>query len=233
MLETALRINFSRFHADHPDRLAAADYEPRICAIDVELELFQASKVANGYKASVMNKVSEIKKLSMQQDLHTALLPKPAAVGDVDDSCTTDKLPEEEEAHLTVSVEPISDFTIPNGAASGLEDLLRNVEPISDFPKICTNRSESNSPALAIDCDMEEAAANPDNTGSVSTHGPCTSTGDVSSHTGLAPERPKIVYFFERSSENEIASGDETGAAELASKKEPSSSAVRRIDGSR
>ncbi len=59
-----------------PVKMAASDYEPHICAIDVEVELFNANKVANLYKAAVIKKVSEIKKHTKDKDLHPTLMPK-------------------------------------------------------------------------------------------------------------------------------------------------------------
>ena len=41
LLETALRDNFIKYYQDIPSKMAAKDYEPRICAIDLEHEVFK------------------------------------------------------------------------------------------------------------------------------------------------------------------------------------------------
>ena len=41
LLETALRDNYVKYYQDIPAKMAAKDYEPRICAIDLEYEVFR------------------------------------------------------------------------------------------------------------------------------------------------------------------------------------------------
>ena len=43
LLETALRDNFVKYYQDIPSKMAARDYEPRICAIDLEHEVFKGN----------------------------------------------------------------------------------------------------------------------------------------------------------------------------------------------
>lgn len=76
MLEDALRSNFVIYFADNPAKMAACDYEPRVCAIDLEYELFKASRLANLYKAAVMKKGFEIKNHTKRREIHAALIPK-------------------------------------------------------------------------------------------------------------------------------------------------------------
>ena len=87
MLEDALRSNFAIHFADNATKMAACDYEPRICAIEVEYELWKASRLANLYKASVMKKCFEIKKYTAKKDLHPGLIPKgPNAISSSDET---------------------------------------------------------------------------------------------------------------------------------------------------
>ena len=41
LLESALRDNYVKYYQDIPAKMAAKDYEPRICAIDLEYEVFR------------------------------------------------------------------------------------------------------------------------------------------------------------------------------------------------
>ena len=76
MLEDALRNNYSKYYAGNTVKIAASDYEPRCCAIDLEYEVFQGSKLANIYKVNVMKKTREIKQCSQSEELHISLYPK-------------------------------------------------------------------------------------------------------------------------------------------------------------
>jgi hypothetical protein len=53
------------------------DYEPRTSAIDLEYACFTEAKFLNTYRAGVMRKVQEIRKLTESKDLHDSLQPKP------------------------------------------------------------------------------------------------------------------------------------------------------------
>ncbi|KAK3099186.1 hypothetical protein FSP39_000705 [Pinctada imbricata] len=76
MIENKLRENFGHYYIDVPHKLAAVEYEPKCCAIDVEYEVFKSSKMANLYKASVMKMVNEIGKCTKNKELHSSLVPK-------------------------------------------------------------------------------------------------------------------------------------------------------------
>lgn len=76
LLETALHANFTASFSDNPDRLQAADYEPRMCAVEEEYKVFSTSRLNNSYRAAIMKKVNEIKKLTEQKLLHSAMIPK-------------------------------------------------------------------------------------------------------------------------------------------------------------
>ncbi|MEW8342488.1 MAG: hypothetical protein AB2708_21775 [Candidatus Thiodiazotropha taylori] len=45
LLEAALRDNYVKYYQDIPSKMAAKDYEPRICAIDLEHEVFKGMEV--------------------------------------------------------------------------------------------------------------------------------------------------------------------------------------------
>lgn len=70
MMEKSLYENFvSAFEHDF-ERIHAADYEPRSCALDLEHGVFLGSKQAMMYKVSVMKLISEIRKLSQEKTPH-------------------------------------------------------------------------------------------------------------------------------------------------------------------
>lgn len=76
MLTSALHSNYTSFYKDIPSKMAAQDYEPKCCAIDVEYSVFKSSKAANLYKAAIMSKCNEIKKMTGSKELHPALVLK-------------------------------------------------------------------------------------------------------------------------------------------------------------
>ena len=80
MLEKNLYENFVAFYEKDFERISARDFEPRCCAIEVEHGLFQAHKIANIYKTSIMRTVSEIKKYTQENKLHSSLLPRSESV---------------------------------------------------------------------------------------------------------------------------------------------------------
>lgn len=62
--------------------MTGGDAAAHLCAVAMEYELFSASKLQVSYKASIMKRVNEIKKLTGQCRLHAALNPHTA------DKCT-------------------------------------------------------------------------------------------------------------------------------------------------
>lgn len=76
MLTTALHSNYTSYYKDIPAKMAAQDYEPKCCAIDLEYEIFKSSKAANLYKASVFSRCGEIKRTTSGKELHKTLIPK-------------------------------------------------------------------------------------------------------------------------------------------------------------
>jgi hypothetical protein len=76
MLTTALYSNYTTYYKDIPSKMAAADYEPNCCAIDLEYNVFKTSKATNLYKAAIMSKSNEIKKITSTKELHQSLVPK-------------------------------------------------------------------------------------------------------------------------------------------------------------
>lgn len=247
MLETALRVNFSKFYSDLSHRLSAADYEPRVCAIDVELEAFKSSKLANGYRASIMKSVNEIKQTTLKSDLHASMVPK-SDVHCADELSNDDDVDEESEnANENTSdsemvngevtpnsptlsdpssdlkdpselVEPISDFSTHNGELDDIGDPSDNVEPLSDFYHGASGSrepSDSRSPSepgLTIDYVPGSSFADSSKTESL----PSTSTS-----SSQVPVRPKMTYFFEKSSDtaSDTAKGSDSTVASHPKKK--------------
>lgn len=81
MLEEALRANLYRAPiASVPSEMAASDYEPHICAAEVESLIFNAQKTVAGFKAAVLGKVREIKSFTDKGELCGDLTP-PGASG--------------------------------------------------------------------------------------------------------------------------------------------------------
>ncbi|XP_078601589.1 ATP-dependent DNA helicase Q5-like [Branchiostoma floridae x Branchiostoma japonicum] len=75
LLEDALRENFLQYFRDNPAKQAASEWEPQCCAIDVEHEVFRASRVASTYRMGALKKVTEIKNTTKKGDIHSALVP--------------------------------------------------------------------------------------------------------------------------------------------------------------
>lgn len=89
LLENALRTNYETYYANIPSKMAAADYEPQICATEVESLIFNEQKTAIGYKAAVLRKVNEIKGQTAARDLSPNLVP-PDIVGSIFDGNSLD-----------------------------------------------------------------------------------------------------------------------------------------------
>ncbi|XP_019621543.1 PREDICTED: ATP-dependent DNA helicase Q5-like [Branchiostoma belcheri] len=75
LLEDALRENFLQYFRDNPAKQAASEWEPQCCAIDVEHEVFRASRVASTYRMGALKKVNEIKNTTKKGDIHSSLVP--------------------------------------------------------------------------------------------------------------------------------------------------------------
>ena len=91
MIEDALRVNFTSYFDGNSLKLAASDYEPRICAIDLEHGVFKSNKLMNTYKASIVRLTSEIKKTTKEKNLHMSFVPKSsdATTFEVQRNCLT------------------------------------------------------------------------------------------------------------------------------------------------
>ena len=91
MIEKALRTNYVTFYDGNITKLAASDYEPRICAIEEEHAVMLTAKLVNNYRASVMKRVNEIKKMTDSNELHQALMPKAASTSSIFDKLKADR----------------------------------------------------------------------------------------------------------------------------------------------
>ena len=70
MMEKSLYENFVAAFQHDFERIRAADYEPRSCALDLEHGVLTGSKQAMMYKVSIMKLISEIRKLSQDKTPH-------------------------------------------------------------------------------------------------------------------------------------------------------------------
>lgn len=94
MLEETLHTNFIQYHVDDPVKLVASDYEPRICAKDLEYEILKISKIVTSYEAAIMKKTNEIKKCTQNFELYSVVEPKSETMQvDTEQNCTTASLP--------------------------------------------------------------------------------------------------------------------------------------------
>ncbi|XP_059147402.1 ATP-dependent DNA helicase Q5-like [Physella acuta] len=80
MIEKSLYENFIRVYAEEDQRIRARDYEPRTNALDLEHQIFLASKLAPMYKSSVTKLVSEIRKLTQNNEAHACFKKGESAV---------------------------------------------------------------------------------------------------------------------------------------------------------
>jgi len=82
LLQSALEENVERCFTG--SNFTAADAS-HLCAISMEYELFSSSKLPVSYKASVMKRVNEVKKLTQSHELHASFVRR-AAGEHVDDT---------------------------------------------------------------------------------------------------------------------------------------------------
>ena len=75
-LESAMRVNFVTMFEHDARKMAAADYEPRICAVREEEAVFATARSHTGYKVALMCKINDIRKHSDRKQLHQMLIPK-------------------------------------------------------------------------------------------------------------------------------------------------------------
>ena len=71
-----MRVNFVTVFEGNDAKLAAADYEPRICAVREEYSVFSTAKLQTGYKVGMMCKINDIRKHTDRKELHRMLIPK-------------------------------------------------------------------------------------------------------------------------------------------------------------
>lgn len=93
-----------------------------LCAVSMEYELFSASKLPVSYKAAVMKRVNEIKKLTGQRELHVAVIPHTADehVDDIVEHISASHTLSSSEANHSSSFSDVSpvDITTDNGAVN-------------------------------------------------------------------------------------------------------------------
>ncbi|XP_053399831.1 ATP-dependent DNA helicase Q5-like [Mercenaria mercenaria] len=188
LLEKALLDNYVQYYKDIPTKMAAKDFVPRCCAIDLEYEVFKANRLHNIYKASVMRSVSEIKKFTALKDLHTSLVPKWSSTSDASPSDTGgDK--------------DISSHSNDNGKSC---DKKLNGESVLEAV------GDTEVTASLYDGDKDKTSESNENVESKEEKD--TKTADATAvKIEEKPVRPKIVYFFERGDSLKQELGEENG----------------------
>ena len=145
LLETAFSANFVKFFRDSASRLEAADYEPRICAIDDEYSIFQSQKLSMNYKAAIMRRVADIKKSTAAETLHPALQPKQPAGNEV-----CEKTEEVKPACTRVQFEKASSLL------TGRNGFVRPTVSTGEFSTSEDEMKRDEKAMARIDCDVEE-----------------------------------------------------------------------------
>lgn len=191
MIEDALRLNYISFYKGNTVKLAASDYEPRICAIDVEHGVLKSNKLLNIYKSGIMKLVGEIKRSTNAKDLHSALVPKSKS----DFGMTADLL---------------------NGESENIDETLEVESNACDKPfPVFTKASDlikSNHASTSKSCTVtsSESSADTSSKETFSTE-TCDISSDLKTESKMNPypdtvlvkkEVPKIKYFFEQSGDD-------------------------------
>ena len=188
MIEDALRVNFTSYFDGNSFKLAASDYEPRICAVDLEHGILKSNKLMNTYKANIVKLTNEIKKTTKEKNLHMSFVPKSsnsatflsaAKLLDNDmDNCDEDATLDNSENRQNVVFRKASDL-LKNGSLAATEGVEVSNETKSDeFGELsCPSTSEL---GTNLDCKSD------------------TST------VLIKKEVPKIKYFFEETEKDEV-----------------------------
>ena len=191
MIEDALRQNFVTYHEGNSVKMAACDYEPRICAIDTEHGIFRSNKLLNIYKVNVMKMTGEIRRMTKDKTLHSSLMPKtfhPASTLTEPNSNSCDNSVSD---HETEDI--VCDKTGAGAAFTSASELLKERSAATSKP--CTGTS-----ANACDTFRNQSADN----GNISQ--------PVFNSNVLKRERPTIKYFFERGESEDIRANNETSS---------------------
>ncbi len=188
MIEDALRLNFTSHHEGNSTKMAASDYEPRICAIDVEYTVFRSNKLLNTYKANIVKVTGEIKKMTKDRELHSSLAPEQPAVGFKSASALLEEEFNNCDTNNSVSPDD-SDLCDKPVVFTTASDLLKR-QVSSTFTPSSASPSGSSKPEVengfCSDIDAEEKE---------NSDVPCDSSSE---EVVVKKEVPIIKYFFEQ-----------------------------------
>ncbi|KAK2170427.1 hypothetical protein LSH36_3g29001 [Paralvinella palmiformis] len=214
-LKDALTENFMHCYDEDPDRMAAIDYEPRIRAIDAELKIFRASKLAMSYRLNVNKYVKEIEAFTARKEVHAFLDP------DSDMSSTSEQLSKtntfDDDSLFTKALEMANTTnktkTKQNNCLvdasdktqclnSGEEDFGCNENKVSPSSDIITDPSQLTAQLSVVETSESPESRNVTQTdvcSSSSTLAQVEGHEESSTSTDYISKKqlPKIKYFFE------------------------------------
>jgi len=121
---------------EHADACNTAADAAHLCAVSVEYELLCTSKLPVSYKAAVMKRVNEIKKLNGQRELYAAL------VAHITDKRVIEATTVEQTSTTSVeSLSPVEDAYIADAAADDDEKVVPNADCDNDnIAKSCLSQ---------------------------------------------------------------------------------------------
>ena len=188
MIEDALRVNFTSYFDGNSCKLAASDYEPRICAIDLEHGILKSNKLMNTYKTSIVKLTNEIKKTTKEKNLHMSFVPKSS------DTATAAKLFDNDMDNCD------EDATLDNSkdrqhvVFRKASDLINNVSlPTTQDVKVSNKTKADNLGQLPC----------PSTSGlTTNLHSDCKDKSDTSAVL-VKRKVPIIKYFFEETAKDE------------------------------
>ncbi|XP_061183872.1 ATP-dependent DNA helicase Q5-like [Saccostrea echinata] len=231
MIEEALKNNYIGYYVDVPTKLAASDYIPKSCAIDIEYDVLKANKLANVYKASIMKTINDIKKCTGSKELHSCLVPRN------ENQCNTDDIISETPDRKTKNGSPTAESRIlSNPVEKGISklgstfvkasSLIKSNSPSPSLPNLSNPHSATNYAENGISCKSETGETSSpiqdiqelQDSAKFSTQflkaselvkkSSIFSNNKTKSLNSITKERnkppvPKITYFFERAKKSE------------------------------
>ena len=207
-LESALRVNYVTIYEQDSARMAAADYEPRVCAVNEEFAVLSKARTHTGYKVNMMCKINDIRKHTEKKQLHALLVPEWR-----NDDVTAAGATAESDEELPWADECLNEEDTETSAQSTVTS-LPNVEETA-----CMNNN----------CDSDQSVKTDKESRSNHAEAPHAINDDVTPTKSrgadkiiLPPQVPKIKYFFEKDADElqrEIEAQQRQAAAEAAAMK--------------
>ena len=185
MIEDALRVNFTSYFDGNSFKLAASDYEPRICAIDLEHGILKSNKLMNTYKASIVKLTNEIKKTTKEKTLHMSFVSKSS------DTTTAAKL-------LDNDMDNCDEDATLDKSKDGQHVVFRKASELMNNGSLATTECVEVSNETKSD-DLGQFPC-PSTSGlAANLHSNCKDTSDTSAVL-VKRKVPIIKYFFEETS---------------------------------